>query len=239
MVVLETAASTQDAPETLYAEVGTVVTTLRQMHGRGRLGRSWSDPNGEGVALTVVLPSQPFADCNLSIELLAIASALAAARAVEGMLREPVGIKWPNDLILRSRKLGGILIERSRDRILLGIGINVLQRDFPPALASIATSMSQAVGTLAPAARLELVGAVVEELECVLAMDGDSMLGEFRARDVLTGSSGAFATPTGTIEGIVGSVEPLRGLTVRTALGQHFLPAATTTVLSWKSKASL
>ncbi len=239
VIVLDETASTQDAEETRSAESGTVITALRQSSGRGRLGRSWSDPHGEGVAMTAVLPSRPFAAPEQSVELLALASAVAASRAVESMLREPVGIKWPNDLIVRGRKLGGILIEKSRDRILLGIGVNVLQRSFPPELESIATSMFLVANTQSTVTRLDVVRSVLAELERVLVLSADAILYEYATRDVLSGSVAAFATSMGTIEGEVCSVDPLRGLTVRNGSGAHFLPAATTTVCSWKSRSSM
>ncbi|MSR41045.1 MAG: biotin--[acetyl-CoA-carboxylase] ligase [Phycisphaerales bacterium] len=231
--VLDEVASTQDAPETMRAVAGTVVTTLRQTSGRGRLGRSWSDTGDDGIAITFVLAPNPFADASASAELLAIASAVAAAHAIERVLQETVGIKWPNDLVVDGRKLGGILIERNRDRTLLGIGINVLQREFPEALQATAISIAQVAEGVDPIPRLSVLLAIVEELEHVLSMSEARMLDEYCARDVLTGTRAVFGTATGTIEGEVCSVDPLRGLVVRTSTGEQFLPAATTSVLQW------
>ena len=239
VVVLEEVASTQDAPETITARTGTIVTALRQTRGRGRLGREWADTNDDGLALTCVLASNPWSDPSTSVELLAVASAVAAARAIEHVLGGVVGIKWPNDLVLRGRKLGGILIERNRDRTLLGIGINVHQRTFPHELQATATSIAQVAADTESLTRLQVLRALMQELEVVLAMDAARILSAYHSRDVLTGTRAEFATPTGAVEGEVCSVDPLRGLVVRTKTSEQFLPAATTSVTSWNRAAAI
>ena len=238
-VVLEEVASTQDAPETIAALTGTIITALRQTRGRGRLGREWADTNDDGLALTCVLASNPWSDPSTSVELLAVASAVAAARAIEHVLGGVVGIKWPNDLMLHGRKLGGILIERNRDRTLLGIGINVQQQEFPHELQATATSMAQVASDTESLTRLQVLRALMQELEVVLAMDAARILSAYHSRDVLTGTRAEFATPTGAVEGEVCAVDPLRGLVVRTKTSEQFLPAATTSVTSWNRSAAI
>ena len=79
----------------------------------------------------------------------------------------------------------------------------------------------------------------MQELEVVLAMDAARILSAYHSRDVLTGTRAEFATPTGAVEGEVCSVDPLRGLVVRTKTSEQFLPAATTSVTSWNRAAAI
>ncbi|MCX6100699.1 MAG: biotin--[acetyl-CoA-carboxylase] ligase, partial [Candidatus Bipolaricaulota bacterium] len=96
------------------ADVGHAVAADEQTAGRGRHGRSWLSPTG-GLYVTFIVPNDG---------LIALRAGLAAARAVED-LSIPVRLKWPNDLIVSERKLGGILIETARDVALVGVGINL------------------------------------------------------------------------------------------------------------------
>ncbi|MGB8702507.1 MAG: biotin--[acetyl-CoA-carboxylase] ligase [Thermosynechococcaceae cyanobacterium] len=133
------------------AQPGTAVLALQQEAGRGQWGRTWCSPLG-GLYLSVAIAPNIAADESAQ---LTVCSALGIAKA----LREqqiPVGLKWPNDLLLHGKKLGGILtettIQQGRiDRAVIGIGINwrnpvpaegiALQGDNrepnPPALSSL------------------------------------------------------------------------------------------------------
>jgi BirA family biotin operon repressor/biotin-[acetyl-CoA-carboxylase] ligase len=86
----------------------------QQTDGRGRLGRVWTSPLG-GLYATFIVPSD---------RLLALRAGLAAARALEA-LGVAVWLKWPNDLVVGERKLGGILIEADADVARVGTGINL------------------------------------------------------------------------------------------------------------------
>ena len=102
--------STQEAAAAL--PVGSVVVADEQTAGKGRLERRWETPSGSGLAATFVV--QPGA-------LLSLAAGVAAAEACAAEVR----LKWPNDLVLHGRKLGGILVEVKGGRALVGIGINL------------------------------------------------------------------------------------------------------------------
>ena len=124
------------------------VRTDHQTSGRGRLGRPWLTPPGEALALSLAL--YPYADWKQP-QLLGMAVALAAARALDLLLQ------WPNDLVLETpggiRKAGGVLAEMvpsgERRVPVVGIGVNLTVRQFPPDL-SFATSLALA-GRSAPA----------------------------------------------------------------------------------------
>jgi BirA family transcriptional regulator, biotin operon repressor / biotin---[acetyl-CoA-carboxylase] ligase len=118
----------------------------RQLEGRGRLGRTWVSMPGSSLHLSVLLrPVGPPAES--AIVTLAAGVAMAGACEAAGV---GVGCKWPNDLVARGseRKLGGVLAEASitqagLDFVVLGIGVNVTQRerDVPPELRDAATSL--------------------------------------------------------------------------------------------------
>ena len=127
------------------ADEGTVVAALHQSEGRGRLGRDWSSPAG-GLWFSFLLrPQLPVQE----IACLSLLFALAVSRALQDFVdKDQVLIKWPNDVLIRGKKVAGILLETAGelDRIeylISGIGINVnLDRnDFPPSLQGQASSL--------------------------------------------------------------------------------------------------
>lgn len=124
---------------------GLVVLTEYQVRGRGRLGRCWQMPRGAGLLMSVALESaggdsasgRPPHDesvGSLTGGTLCMLAALAACVGVQSVTGVTVTIKWPNDLLIRGRKVGGILIE-SRDLasgrrgFVVGMGINCLQQE--------------------------------------------------------------------------------------------------------------
>ena len=102
--------STQDVAREL--PIGSIVVADHQSAGRGRLDRRWDAPSGTALLVSFVLERNP---------ILSLAAGVAAAEACGGRVR----LKWPNDLLLDGRKLGGILVEVSADRAVCGIGINL------------------------------------------------------------------------------------------------------------------
>jgi BirA family biotin operon repressor/biotin-[acetyl-CoA-carboxylase] ligase len=98
-----------------------------QSAGRGRRGRSWLAPFAGGICLSL---SWRFASSPPALTALGLAVAVMAAGALEACGMIGLGLKWPNDLLWRNRKLGGVLIEmqgepRGSCRVVAGIGINV------------------------------------------------------------------------------------------------------------------
>lgn len=128
------------------ASAGTVVLARQQSGGRGRLGRSFSSAKG-GVYLSVLLRPKAKPE---ELMHLTCAVGVAVCMAVSNSCGLEPGLKWINDLVIGSRKLGGILVELgfapdgTVDYAVVGIGINCCQQqeDFPPELADIATSLA-------------------------------------------------------------------------------------------------
>ncbi len=127
---------------------GTLVVTDRQDNGRGRCGRKWETPPGTAIAMTFLL--RPKIRPN-NASMLTIVAAMAVVRGIEDETGLKVGIKWPNDIIINSKKVSGILTEMSAqidyvNHIVIGIGINVQTEDFPEELRDIATSLYLELG---------------------------------------------------------------------------------------------
>lgn len=117
---------------------GTVICSVQQTQGRGRLGRSFQSPEG-GLYLSVLLRRTEPPEQLLHLTPMA---AVAVRRAIFDACGIWTQIKWINDLVLHGKKVCGILTELAgKDRIILGIGINCTTETFPPELADIATSL--------------------------------------------------------------------------------------------------
>jgi len=144
---------------------GTVVMAEAQTAGRGRVGRGWHSEKGMGLYFTVLLrPKLAPAQAPL-LTILAGVSAHTAIAAQTGLVPE---LKWPNDLLLNGKKLGGILTEMHAEPnavrfVIVGIGINVNQEKFPTELGSIATSIRKESGRMSY--RLELLVRLLAQFE--------------------------------------------------------------------------
>ena len=132
------------------APEGTIILADKQTKGRGRLGRSWHSPGGLGLYFSLILrPRIPFD----KVPALSLVAALSVCRVTDRLASLNSMIKWPNDCLIGSRKMAGILVEVSAelDRLsyaILGVGININHRkkDFPSELRSIATSIAIEAG---------------------------------------------------------------------------------------------
>jgi BirA family biotin operon repressor/biotin-[acetyl-CoA-carboxylase] ligase len=168
-VFLETA-STNDIVDKLARDgvgEGIVVFAERQLQGRGRLGRRWESPAGKGLWFSVLLrPAVPPSAATR----LTVMAAVAMARAIRRGTRLNPEIKWPNDLLIRGRKCGGILLELGAEletirHVILGIGldVNIAPDEFPPAVRAVATSLSAELKETVD--RPSLATVVLEELD--------------------------------------------------------------------------
>jgi BirA family biotin operon repressor/biotin-[acetyl-CoA-carboxylase] ligase len=146
----------EDAPE------GAVAVADEQTAGRGRLGRAWVAPPGSSVLASIALrPDVPTARL---AELSVVAGRACAAAIAELTGLEPT-VKWPNDVLIQGRKVAGILAEAREGRVVLGVGVNVAQREgeLPERAEHPATSLLLETGTVV--ARAELLAAVLDHLE--------------------------------------------------------------------------
>ncbi len=162
------------------AKEGTVVVAEVQTAGRGRFGRTWVSPEGN---LWVSILLRPSLD---SLRWLSVLAGIAAARAIASAAGLEVTLKWPNDVRIRGRKVGGVLVENSLSgsevrHAIIGIGINVAldtSTDFH--LASTATALNRECE--GPVSRAALLRHLLEEVDRLYEslMAGETPLEEWR-----------------------------------------------------------
>ncbi len=117
---------------------GTVVLAEEQTAGMGRLGRTWHSPPAAGIYCSILLrlPLPPS-----SVPIASLLVGLAAADAIQKTTDLLCDLRWPNDVLIRERKVAGILTQLIGDCVIAGIGINVNQLGFPNDLRTPATSL--------------------------------------------------------------------------------------------------
>jgi len=141
---------------------GTIVCAEGQYKGRGRLSRFWSSPKHKGIYFSLVLrPNIPATESPK----LTLLSAVSVCEAIRNFTKSDCLIKWPNDLIIDNRKVGGILTEMSAETdmvkfIIIGIGINVNTPE--SLLPAHATSLKEKTGS-----RISRVELLREILSCI------------------------------------------------------------------------
>jgi BirA family biotin operon repressor/biotin-[acetyl-CoA-carboxylase] ligase len=187
---------------------GTVVIADEQTAARGRLQRVWLTPQGN-IALSVVLYPQ-----KEHMHTLIMVASLAVSDCIETVTGLTSDIKWPNDVLIRGKKVCGILIESDvqTDRVnyaIVGIGINVNldMADFPEIQAT-ATSLSHELGE--EISRLRLVRQLMKEIESyyLASSTGDTVYKQWQGRLITLGKRVRATSATGetVLEGIAESV---------------------------------
>jgi BirA family biotin operon repressor/biotin-[acetyl-CoA-carboxylase] ligase len=133
---VESCESTQALLDPTMPE-GAIAVAEHQTAGRGRLGRSWDAPAGTALLFSVLLKPPP----ERHPQELSLVAGVAVADALERVLGLSVQIKWPNDVMLRRRKVGGCLAELRDGAVVLGIGLNVnqTQEQLPEQAGSLRT----------------------------------------------------------------------------------------------------
>lgn len=173
----------------------TLLVAVQQTAGRGRLGRAWRSAPGDSLTFSLAWPMAPLDWSGLS---------LAVGLSVAQSLHDRIRLKWPNDLWVDDRKLGGILIETaagpavaagqgSRERVaVVGIGLNIGPPgggDLLPPPACLRELMPQAPSVDAAWALRRVVPALVGALERFPTQGFAPLVDAFAARDALRGRS--------------------------------------------------
>lgn len=239
--VMATCDSTQDHARNLGS--GSVVTTGRQVAGRGRLGRSWIDDRGAGIAISLALPALP-------PDLACIATAVATLDAVRSSLSgddagaagagRRLGLKFPNDLVDREtgRKVAGILVEVVDGVAVVGIGLNVRRRDWPAGLNAI--GLEELIGTPMTRipTRIEILEHLLPAIDRSWGASPSDLDRIFAAEHVPTGEpvdieEDVVGGPSRRVRGMLRSIDPRRTLEVETREGLVVIMAARARILSW------
>src|SRR5215210_767076 len=168
------------------AEAGSAVRAGEQLQGRGSRGRSWHSPPG-GRWLSVLFRPPVLQ----GVEVISLRAGLAVAEAIQPLVPETLQLKWPNDLILNGRKLGGMLCEarwqgEALGWVAVGVGLNVKNR-VPAELEASAVSLVRS--GIAPdlADLTDRIVTALRKLELNGSELSPSELRRFAARDFLLG----------------------------------------------------
>jgi BirA family biotin operon repressor/biotin-[acetyl-CoA-carboxylase] ligase len=194
---------------------GSVWITDEQTAGRGRSNHSWHSPAGDGLYVSVLLrPQMALVDALW----LSLASALAVQAAIATITSLAPDIRWPNDILIGSRKCGGILVETSAVAsqpdaptmlryAVVGVGINVNQQSFPAELEAIATSLRRESGRTW--AREPILIKFLRALDEEIA----SLEAELRGTSIETSLLERFAASSSWVRGKHVSVDEVGGYT--------------------------
>lgn len=144
---------------------GTIVIADEQTAGRGRMHREWISAKGKNLLFTLIL----YPNFGLEkISLLPFVGSLAVTDAIETVTGLSATCKWPNDVMINGKKVCGMLLESAagnsrNNKVLLGIGVNVNQDEFPEELKNKASSLKNESG--ATVDRVRLLATILEEME--------------------------------------------------------------------------
>jgi BirA family biotin operon repressor/biotin-[acetyl-CoA-carboxylase] ligase len=234
VVRLDSVPSTSDVAKQLARAGephGTVVVAAEQTRGRGQPGRRWASPRG---GLWVSLLTRPAGISAPQAGLLNIAAAVAAAEAVSEASGLSVALKWPNDLLVAGRKVGGVLVETSAvgrhlEWAVIGVGVNAnIGRDaLPRQLRATATTLRDEMGGDVALDRLlsGLCGRVEQVLRLLESGNDVEMLRRWRALDTTVGRMVRSAVDRGW-RGRAAGIDAHGRLMVRTKGGLVALPTS-------------
>ena len=202
---------------------GTLVLTDQQSAGRGRMGRKFESPAGQGIYLSLLLRADiPAADA----QTVTVSAAVAVCRAVKALCGLELSIKWVNDLYYHGKKVCGILTEAGADLesgrlewLVVGIGLNFTTppEAFPAELRRLAGSLFP--GGPAPVSRVALAAAIAREL--LTLCPAFDCLEEYRARCFVPGHWVTVCTGRETYAALALSIDDAGRLVVRRENGRE------------------
>jgi len=189
---------------------GYVCMAEHQTQGRGRRGRSWVSPFGQSLYMSIAVE---FSGGAAALEGLSLAVGVALVRATEKLGAAGVGLKWPNDVLWRGRKLAGVLLEMTGDpsgvcQVVVGIGLNVsISQQAAAAIDQPWVGLSE---ILPGVSRNKLAAEVLNELMPILGTYQQQGFSAYRDRwqaaHVYEGERVSLTTVGESIEGIVAGV---------------------------------
>lgn len=228
LVSLDSCTSTQKvANEWLLTNSydGLLIVSEEQTDGKGRLNRSWNSTKGKGLWMSWVIKPNILPHESPPVTLVA---ALAVAKAIQKITSIQVDIKWPNDLLIDGKKLGGILTELQStpeqiEAIIVGIGLNVNHQleDFEPSIQQFATSLALHQETVIN--RPELLAEIAYQLEHAIQQFEAEGFAPFREQwtqhSQMIGKEITAQTVRETIEGVAVGINEYGALLVETSGG--------------------
>ena len=203
---------------------GMVIIAEEQTGGQGRLGRVWTSPPGGIWTTTILAPKLPID----RVFMVTMAAAIAVARGIRKDLDLGALIKWPNDILLGDKKVGGLLLELSAENsvvnhALLGLGIdaNIDVRRLSPELRATVTSLSAELGKEVD--RTALLATMLKEFErryeLLEAEEYDAVATEWRSLAITLGHRVRITTLAKSFEGEAVDIDEFGALIVRKETG--------------------
>lgn len=204
---------------------GSLFITEQQSGGKGRLGRSWVSSAGTGLWFSVLLRPDSIPEQITSLTLVA---GLAVCEAVRACTDCPAMIKWPNDVVVGSKKICGILTEMAAEidrvnHVVVGIGINVNNPSFPEELQTKATSLQIESGH--SVSRKELLQETLRQFEALLEIQksgSNVLLSQYKERCVSLNRQVGFTRDKKAMTGKAVDISPEGELVVRCDDGALF-----------------
>ncbi len=206
---------------------GSLFVADEQTGGKGRLGRVWKSPAGTGLWFSVLLRPKAAPE---QVTGLTLTAGLSVAKAIQKLTGCKAQIKWPNDVVIGSQKVCGILTEmaaemESVEYVIPGIGVNVNTESFPEEIAFKATSLYLSTGK--KWSRAELLGAILQEMECLLDRQEQggvqAILEEYRENCVTIGRKVSTQRGNIRLSGIAEDVTEGGELVVRQSNGSQLV----------------
>lgn len=205
---------------------GIVILAESQKAGKGRLGRSWFSPPGQNIYLSLLI--RPYLP-QREYPLFSPAAAVGMVNGIEGLLGLKTGIKWPNDIMYREKKLGGILIESKTTGdqnmplvIGAGLNVNIETMSFPAELQISATSLKVELGRTID--RTDLIIALLEGIgdQIFNLQEGkkEDMLQQARQRSLTLGKRIRVNTVHHVVVGWADAIEEDGSLIIRQGDGR-------------------
>lgn len=199
---------------------GTLVVAEEQTGGRGRMGREWKSEKGKNLTFSLSMKTAVPTD---RLGIISITAGLAVAEAITTLTELAPLCKWPNDIILNGRKVCGILSESlltsdNPPAVVIGIGINVNQTDFPPELHRTATSLAIEAGKAFE--RLNVLRAILSSFGKWFTFlevgESEAILAKWEEHSFLRGKEITIDHNGKLVKGIAGTIDPDGSLYIHT-----------------------
>lgn len=195
----------------------TIITCENQTHGRGRLGRSWFSSKDSGVFSILLFPQYLN---NINITFIPLVCAYATLKVLSKYV-DSLQVKWPNDIVLSSKKLAGILVEAVTttkiEAIIVGIGININNSSFNEEISSIATSLYLNNNSILD--KKTIIADIANELKNSLILDPSEIISYLNDNLYIKGKEVSFSYNNEIVSGVVCKINQDGSLKVSTNKG--------------------
>jgi len=156
------------------ADSGDAIISDQQTAGRGRRGNSWISNPGESITCSIIIKDED----DLLIKKLPLISAIAIIKGIKQLTKLDCNLKWPNDILIGSKKIGGILIEKKEGYFIIGIGLNVNESELDKSIEN-STSLRLELGR--PVQREPLLAFIFNHFEALLSSNLTSIINEWES----------------------------------------------------------